>query len=130
MKLRSLENTVLLTCFCLTSSVAALYAADEPERFGYPEALAAAVRQVAPIYPEKVRRLAIESNVAIDAYVNTEGSVYSTIIVWGDPKLVDAAENAAKQWKFKPFMENGHPIRGIARLMFQMKPQSSNTASR
>jgi outer membrane biosynthesis protein TonB len=120
----------LLASFCLTTSVAALYAADEPKRFGYPEALAVATRQVTPVYPEKVRPLAIESNVAVDAYVETDGSVYSTIIVWGDPKLVDAAENAAKQWKFKPFMENGHPIRGIARLLFPMKPPISTRASR
>jgi TonB family protein len=128
---QSLKNTIfLLPCFCLTWTATALYAADEPARFGYPEALTAAIHQVEPVYPEKARRLKIESNVAIDAYVETDGSVYSTIIVWGDPKLVDAAENAAKEWKFKPFMENGHPIRAIARLLFEMKPPSSNRASR
>jgi outer membrane biosynthesis protein TonB len=110
--------------------VTALYAADEPPRFGYPEALAAAIHQVAPVYPEKVRPLKIESNIAIDAYVETDGSVYSTIIVWGDPKLIYAAEAAAKQWKFTPFMENGHPSRAIARLLFHMTPPSLNRASR
>jgi protein TonB len=131
MTLKSLKtNRLLLVCFSLAWSAASLYAADEPTRFGYPEALAAATHKVEPVYPEGVRRLNIESRVDIDAYVETDGSVYSTIVVCGDLKLVDAAEDAVKQWKFKPFMENGHPIRAIARLVFQMKPPTSTKASR
>jgi len=107
-----------------------LYAADEPQRFGYPEALAAAIHKVEPVYPEAARPLKIESRVEIDAYVETDGSVYSTIIVVGDLKLVDAAAEAARQWKFKSFEENGHPIRAIARLVFQMKPPVATRASR
>jgi len=125
-----IKNSFLPACFCLAWSAAALYAADEPARFGYPEALAAAIHKVEPVYPEGVRHLKIQSRVEIDAYVETDGSVYSTIIVCGDLKLVDAAEDAAKQWKFKPFMEDGHPIRAIARLVFQMKPPTSTKASR
>jgi len=121
----------LLLGFTLVAGVSArLYAADEPQRFAYPEALAAAIHKVEPVYPEAARRQKIASRVEIDAYVEKDGTVYSTIIVAGDLKLVDAAANAAKQWRFKPFEENGHPIRAIARLVFQMKPPVTARASR
>jgi len=107
-----------------------LYAADEPQRIAYPEALATAIHKVEPVYPEAARRLKIESRVEIDAYVETDGTVYSTIIVCGDLKLVQAAAKAAEQWRFRPFEENGHPSRAIARLVFQMKPSTSTRASR
>jgi len=125
-----IKNCILPVCLSLAGGAVAAYAADEPARFGYAEALAAAVHQVEPVYPEGVRRHNIESRVEIDAYVETDGSVYDTIIVCGDLKLVDAAADAAKQWKFKPFRENGHPMRAIARLVFQMKPPTSTKASR
>jgi len=121
---------LLWLCFCLTAGALALYANDEPKRFGYAESLAAAIHKVEPVYPEAARRLKIQGRVEIDAYVETDGSVYSTIIVVGDPKLVNAAADAVKQWKFQPFTENGVPIRAIARLVFQMKPPASTRASR
>lgn len=91
--------------------------------------VAAATHKVEPVYPETARQQRIESRAGIDAYVETDGSVYSTIIVFGDLKLVDAAE-AAKQWKFRLFQENGQPSRAIARIEFLMKPPTSDSASR
>lgn len=123
------------TCLALAASLAAcastrLYAGDEPQRIAYPDALAAAIHKVEPVYPEAALRQKIESRVEIDAYVETDGSVYSTIIVCGDLKLVHAAAHAAEQWKFRPFEENGHPARAIARLIFQMKPPTTTRARR
>jgi len=119
-----------MVSFGLASSAAFLYAADEGPRFGYPEALANATHKVEPVYPQSVRSLRIESRVAIDAYVEADGSVYQTIVVCGDLKLVDAAAEAVRQWKFKPFAQDGLPVRAIARILFEMKPPHSIRASR
>jgi len=111
----------LTSClFILAGS--ALLRAQELKRLTYTEVLPNLISRVEPIYPEAARKLKIEGLVEIDAYVETDGSVYSTIIVLGDLKLTDAAEDAVKQWKFKPFEENGHPVRRIARIMMQMRP--------
>jgi len=118
----------LLVCLSLAIGASA-FGQDEPKRFGPEEAQAAAIHKVEPVFPELPRGVKTSSRVEIDDYVATDGSVYSTIIVLGDPKLVDAAERAAKQWKFKPFEENGHPIRGIARLIFHMLPPAAASAA-
>ena len=117
-----LSSLPLLLSFTLAGGASALFANDEPTRFGPAEAQAAAIQKVEPVYPKLAHGVKTMSRAEVDAYVDTDGSVYSTIIVLGDPKLVDAAENAAKQWKFTPFIENGKPVRGIARLVFQMQP--------
>jgi TonB family protein len=114
----------------ITCASTRLYAGDEARRIDYPQALAAATHKVEPVYPEAARRKKIESRVEIDAYVETNGSVYMTIIVAGDLKLVQAAADAAQQWKFRPFEEDGHPSRAIARLVFDMKPPAAIRASR
>ena len=119
----------LLATFCLAGSLAAS-PADEPPRFDGPGALAHAVTKVEPAYPQNALRDKIESRVAIDAYVEADGSVYSTVIVFGDLKLVDAAEAAVKQWKFRPFVVNGRPTRAIARVILEMKPPVTKRASR
>jgi len=130
-RLELARTCVVWLCFCLAAGAfARLYANDEPKRFGYPESIAAVLHKVEPVYPEAALRWKIEGRVEIDAYVETDGSVYSTIIVVGDPKLVDAAADAVKQWRFQPFQENGRPIQAIARLVFHMKPPASTRASR
>jgi hypothetical protein len=115
-------NGLLCLSCCLGLSVAVLSADDGPTRFDFGDAQTHAIRTVDPVYPKDALKSKIESTVAIDDYVETDGSVYSTIIVFGDLKLVDAAEEAAKQWKFKPFEVNGKPSRAIVRLIFHMKP--------
>jgi outer membrane biosynthesis protein TonB len=34
----------------------------------------------------------------------------------GDPVLGDVAENAVKQWQFRPFMLNGEPVQVDSRI--------------
>ncbi|MBV9746800.1 MAG: energy transducer TonB [Acidobacteriia bacterium] len=116
------SNGLAALACCLGLTVAALFADDEPARFDFADAQTHAIRMVDPVYPKNALSSKVESTVAIDDYVEADGSVSSTIIVFGDLKLVDAAEEAAKQWKFKPFETNGKPARVIVRLLFHMKP--------
>ena len=128
-KLRT-QVHLLLGCLCITYSAAANYTAEESVRVGSQEAQSGAIHRIEPVYPESARRRKIESRVEIDAYVETDGSVSSTVVVCGDLALVDAAAAAAKQWKFEPFRKDGRPVRAVTRLVFQMKPPVVTRASR
>jgi outer membrane biosynthesis protein TonB len=108
----------LSCCSLIAGAMSPVYAADEPKRVGYPESLANVIYSVAPLYTPQALRLKTWSRVEIDAYVDTDGAVYSTVIVMGDQHLVTEAENTVKQWQFKPFVENGQPIPAIARIVF------------
>jgi len=48
-------------------------------------------------------------------------------VISGDPLLRDAALEAAKRWRFKPFLKGGQPVAAIAKLSFDFGPLNGET---
>jgi TonB family protein len=69
-------------------------------------------------YPHEAREKQIQGQVVVKILVSETGDVESAEIVSGDPILAKAAVDAAKQWKFKPFIKDGRPIKTTAQLPF------------
>ena len=57
---------------------------------------------VSPAYPDLARRLQMSGVVKLSATVAPDGSVKSTKPVGGHPVLVNAAQDAVRNWKFTP----------------------------
>lgn len=74
--------------------------AQETPPPAHPRVRAVTVR-VAPVYPALARKMNVEGVVKIEAVVRPNGVVKSTRVVGGNPVLVDAAQDAVKQWKFE-----------------------------
>jgi TonB family protein len=70
----------------------------------------ALVEQVKPVYPEDAKQQKIQGPVVLHAFVNREGSVRDLKLISGDPHLVKAAEDAVRQWRFKPHFLKGRPV--------------------
>lgn len=66
--------------------------------------------RVAPIYPPLARQARIQSTVVLDIIINKAGEVSDVKRVSGHPMLAPAAIDAVKQWKYRPYEENGEPI--------------------
>ena len=66
-------------------------------------------RRVSPRYPPLAKTARIRGNVGLSLRVSPEGSVDVSVIS-GHPMLVQEAINAAKQWRFAPFIREGHPV--------------------
>ena len=66
-------------------------------------------QRVEPEYPEQAREQHIQGPVTLQAIVAKDGSVKSLKTVSGDPQLAAAARNAVRQWRFKPFLQDGKP---------------------
>jgi TonB family protein len=49
----------------------------------------------------------MEGRVGLNLSVNKEGLVYDTVISFGNPVLTQMAVEGLKQWKFKPFQDQG-----------------------
>jgi hypothetical protein len=113
----------LICCVLAAGTLFRLGASDEPKLFDYPQSMANVLYKVDPAYPSAVHQIKAQTWIQVDAYVNTDGSVYSTVVVSSDTRFIDAAESAVKQWKFKPFEADGHPIRAIARVTFVLQPE-------
>ncbi len=58
------------------------------------------VNKVTPAYPELARRMNVSGKVKIEVIISPDGRVKSTRAVGGHPLLVQACQDAVKEWKF------------------------------
>lgn len=56
--------------------------------------------RVSPTYPELARRMSVAGKVKIEVVITPDGHVRSTRVVGGHPLLVQACQDAVKEWKF------------------------------
>jgi periplasmic protein TonB len=68
------------------------------------------IKKVAPQYPSNAIRLRIEGTVELMATISKAGEISHIKILSGDAQLTKAAEDAVKQWKYKPYLLNGEPV--------------------
>jgi protein TonB len=61
--------------------------------------------KVAPIYPQLARHMSISGKVKLEVVITPDGHVKSTRVVGGHPILVQACQDAIKDWKFMPAAE-------------------------
>lgn len=56
--------------------------------------------KVAPAYPELAKRMNVTGKVKIEVVITPDGRVKSTRVIGGHPLLVQACQDAVKEWKF------------------------------
>jgi protein TonB len=61
--------------------------------------------KVSPVYPELARRMNVAGKVKIEVVISPDGHVKTTRVVGGHPLLVQACQDAVKEWKFAPASE-------------------------
>jgi TonB family protein len=61
--------------------------------------------RVAPAYPELAKRMGVIGKVKIEVIIAPDGHVKSTRAIGGHPLLVQACQDAVKEWKFLPAAE-------------------------
>ena len=83
------------------------------------------IKKVEPKYPEEAHKKHVEGTIVLKAIISPEGDVQDLTVISGDPLLVPAALEAAKQWKYKPYLLNGQPIEVETKIMvvFQLTDQ-------
>jgi periplasmic protein TonB len=68
------------------------------------------IKKVPPTYPQEARDQRVEGTVVMKVEISTEGDVTELTVISGPGLLAPAAVEAAKQWKYKPYLLNGQPI--------------------
>jgi TonB family protein len=66
--------------------------------------------KVSPAYPELAKRMSVGGKVKIEVVITADGHVRSTRVVGGHPLLVQACQDAVKEWKFLPSSEESTQI--------------------
>lgn len=86
---------------------------EELPSFGdyvYVEELPEAITTRSPVYPDIARDAGVDGTVLVQALVGKDGKVRDTRVVKSIPMLDKAAEEAVKQWVFKPALANNKPV--------------------
>ena len=81
-----------------------------------------AIERRVPVYPELVRRIRLQGDVAVEVIISPEGRVESARAISGHPMLIATALEAARGWRFGPTILNGVPVRvtGVITFVFKL----------
>jgi protein TonB len=68
------------------------------------------LKRVQPRYPSQALQMRIQGPVQLQATISKNGDIGNLKVVSGDAVLAHAAQEAVKQWKYKPYYLNGEPV--------------------
>jgi protein TonB len=68
------------------------------------------LKRVQPRYPSQALQMRIQGPVQLQATITKDGDIANLKVVSGDAVLAKAAQDAVKQWKYKPYYLNGEPV--------------------
>jgi TonB family protein len=77
--------------------------------------------QVTPIYPRQAIPLRLEGPVVLDATVSENGQLEDVKVVSGHTMLAQAAIDAVRQWRYRPYLLNGKPVRMQTKITVNFK---------
>ena len=68
------------------------------------------VHRVEPPYPQLARAARIQGQVRLQAIISRDGRIENLQVLSGHPMLVQAALDAVRQWRYRPYMLNGDAV--------------------
>jgi TonB family protein len=63
-----------------------------------------------PVYPEIAKAAHVQGAVILHAIISKTGTVERLDVISGPGMLVSSAQDAVRQWKYKPYLLNGEPV--------------------
>jgi protein TonB len=71
---------------------------------------------VKPSYPLLARQMKVQGSVILQALISRNGVIQDLRVVSGPPILASAAQEAVKQWHFKPHLQGTEPVETQTRI--------------
>jgi protein TonB len=68
------------------------------------------IKKVNPAYPPLARTARVQGSVLLAAVIGKDGTIQNLHVVSGHPLLTQAALDAVRQWRYKPYILNGEPV--------------------
>jgi periplasmic protein TonB len=85
-------------------------APSTPVRISSGVAASIALRKDLPVYPAIAKAAGVEGTVTLAATISKSGSVENLRVVSGSAMLQQAALDAVKNWRYRPYLLNGDPV--------------------
>jgi protein TonB len=68
------------------------------------------LHKVQPNYPPLARTARVQGSVVLAAVIGKDGTIQNLHVISGHPLLTQAALDAVRQWKYRPYILNGEPV--------------------
>ena len=68
------------------------------------------IHRVQPEHPPLARQARIQGTVVLRAIISRDGHIENLQLVSGHPMLVQAAMDAVRQWRYRPYVLNDQPV--------------------
>ena len=81
-----------------------------------PDASDIVARPVQPSYPLLARQMKVQGSVILQALIGRDGIIQNLRVVSGPHILASAAQDAVRQWHFKPHLEGSEPVETEAKI--------------
>lgn len=82
-------------------------------------------------YPLLAQHMNVQGSVVLQALISAQGSVENLTVLSGPAILTTAAQQAVREWRFKPVLQNGQPVetKAMITVNFSIKvaDNSANT---
>ena len=111
---RSSEQSSLftrnVTLFFIIFFVLAVGFVNAQARIGAEESNKLVIEKTNPVYPPLAKVAGMQGTVRLDLIISEAGAVISAKVIEGHPLLKDAAVEAAKKSKYRPYLVNGKAV--------------------
>ncbi len=74
-----------------------------------------------PDYPEHARMARLQGNVSLEVIVDREGRVESVRVLSGNEIFRKAAVEAVREWRYRPALQNGTPVKVVMSVLVEFK---------
>lgn len=82
-------------------------------------------------YPLLAQHMSVQGQVVLQALIGVDGVIQNLRVLSGPAILASAAQQAVRQWRFKPYLENGQPVETKAKITvnFTIKVSDNSPAT-
>jgi TonB family protein len=70
-----------------------------------------------PSYPLLAQHMNVQGSVVLKAIIGADGTVQELHVLSGPAILAVAAQQAVREWRFKPVLQNGQPVETMAKIV-------------
>src|SRR5215471_2605683 len=68
------------------------------------------IHRVEPLYPQIAKMGRVQGDVVLQAKISKTGSIEDLHVISGNPMLTQAAIDAVKQWRYRPYLLSNEPV--------------------
>ena len=94
------------------------------------DAVPAVPRSVELPYPLLARQMKVQGSVLLQAFISADGIVRDLRVLSGPPILASAAREAARGWRFRPYLQHGQPVETQATIAVNFTINVLNNGTR